>query len=144
MIHHFPPVTDRLPLIFDLPLRDTLHASRDTKILSTTVESSLQISSFMQNKPNFLDALMNVNSLITVDYEKKTLGERGKTKPIQSQLKPIKANIMPKQSQFKPNSNPIKPNFNSTQKGRKEKLTIDKCVKISENLIGVVKFVIMS
>jgi len=45
---------------------------------------------FMQNKPNFRKSQMNVNSLITIDYENKsnwTLGEN------------------------KPNSNPIKPNL---------------------------------
>jgi len=59
----------------------------------TTVKNPLQISSFMQNKANFLDALMNVKSFHTVDYENKsnwTLGEnKANTKPIQSQSKPI-------------------------------------------------------
>jgi len=44
----------------------------------------------MQNKPNLLDAQMNVSSILTMDYENKinwTLGQN------------------------KPNSNPIKPNF---------------------------------
>jgi len=44
----------------------------------------------MQNKPNLLDAQMNVSSILTRDYENKhnwTLGEN------------------------KPNSNPIKPNL---------------------------------
>jgi len=48
----------------------------------------------MQNKPNFQDAKMNVNSLITMDYENIanwTLGEN------------------------KPNSNPIKPNLRKAQ-----------------------------
>ena len=57
---------------------------------STTVEDSLQIGPFMQNKPNFKDAQMNVNSLITTDYENKSNWTLG---------------------QNKPNSNPIKPNF---------------------------------
>ena len=47
----------------------------------------------MQNKPNFWKSQMNVNKVLTRDYEKKTLGEHGKnkpnTKPIQSQSKPI-------------------------------------------------------
>jgi hypothetical protein len=57
---------------------------------STSVKDSLQIGPFMQNKPNFRKSQMNVNSLITTNYENKsnwTLGEN------------------------KPNSNPIKPNF---------------------------------
>ncbi len=60
----------------------------------------------MQNKPNFRKSQMNVNKVLTKDYEKRTLGERGKNKPnsnpIQSQSKPIKANKMPKQTQYKP------------------------------------------
>jgi len=67
----------------------------------------------MQNKANFLDAQMNVNSFITKDYENKsnwTLGEnkpnskpiKANTKPIKANTKPIKANKMPKQTQYKP------------------------------------------
>ena len=60
----------------------------------TTVESALQISSFMQNKPNFRKSQMSVSTVLTVAYEYKsnwTLGEN------------------------KPNTNPIKPNFSLTQ-----------------------------
>ena len=59
---------------------------------STTVENSLQISSFMQNKPNFPDDQMNVNKVLTKDYENISncsLAEnKANTKPIQSQYKP--------------------------------------------------------
>jgi hypothetical protein len=72
----------------------------------------------MQNKPNLQKSQMNVNKVLTRDYDKMDTWSIRKTKPIQSQFKanskpiqsqskPIKANIMPKQSQFKPNSNPI-------------------------------------
>jgi len=48
---------------------------------------------------------MNVNKVLTKDYENKTLSRSGKnkanTKPIQTQTNPIKANKMPKQTQFK-------------------------------------------
>jgi hypothetical protein len=61
---------------------------------------------FMQNKPNFRKSQMNVNSVYTVDYEKRTLGERGKNKPnsnpIQSQSNPIKAKTNPIQTQTNP------------------------------------------
>jgi hypothetical protein len=47
----------------------------------------------MQNKANFPESQMNVNKVLTEDYENETLGERGKnkanSKPIQSQTKPI-------------------------------------------------------
>ncbi len=64
-----------------------LYICRDT---STGIENSLQIRLFMQNKPNFRKSQMNVNKVLTKDYENKTLGERGKK---QSQTKPIKANF---------------------------------------------------
>ena len=80
--------------------------------ISTTVERALQIRLFMQNKANFRKVKLNVNKVITVDYEKRTLGQHGKnkanTKPIQTQYK---ANTNPIQSQYKPNTKPNKPNF---------------------------------
>jgi len=66
------------------------YASRDTKLPSTSVGNPLQISSFMQNKPNLLDALMNVTSFYTVDYQNIANCKLGENKP---------------------NTNPIKPNF---------------------------------
>ncbi len=39
---------------------------------STTVEEPLQISSFLTNKANFPDAQMNVNKVLTKDYENKS------------------------------------------------------------------------
>ena len=77
---------------------------------------------------------MNVNKVLTKNYENKTLGQSGKnepkTNPIRTQTNPIKANlqraqmnvsatitkeygiilnwaIYPKQTQFKPKTNPI-------------------------------------
>ena len=44
----------------------------------------------MQNEPNLPKAQMNVDKVITKDYEKRTLGERGKK---QSQTNPNKANL---------------------------------------------------
>jgi len=54
----------------------------------------------MQNKAKSQKSQMNVNNVITSDYEKRTLSERGKNKP--------KTN--PKQSQTKPNKAKTKPN----------------------------------
>ena len=71
-----------------------LHLSR------TLYKSTL----FMQNKPNFLKAIMNATSLITMNYENKsnrTLGEN------------------------KPNSNPIKPNFQKAQMNVNSLITKD-------------------
>ncbi|HIJ51804.1 MAG TPA: hypothetical protein HPP66_01465 [Planctomycetes bacterium] len=88
---------------------------------STTVESALQIAHFMQNKPNFQNAQMNVSRVSTKDYAKWTLGQRGKNKPntnpikpnfpaprgetnpIQTQSNPISPPHAAKQTQYKPN-----------------------------------------
>jgi len=85
----------------------------------------------MQNKPNLLNAQMNVSSVLTKDYENKRLCRCVKTNPIQTQFKP-KTNPIPERpkmnenlfatkvyenittfrlEQNKPNTNPIKPNF---------------------------------
>ena len=47
----------------------------------TLVKSPLQIAPFMQNEPNFRKSQMNVKHFNTVDYENRTLGERGKNEP---------------------------------------------------------------
>ncbi len=47
----------------------------------------------MQNKPNFKDAQMNVNSLVTIEYENISDWTLGQSKP----------NSNPIQTQFKPN-----------------------------------------
>ncbi len=52
-----------------------------------------QFESIMQNKPNLPDAQMNINSVITKDYENKSNWKLGENK----------AN----QSQYKANTNPI-------------------------------------
>jgi len=61
----------------------------------------------MQNKPNFLDAQINVNPYNTTYYENKsnwTLGEnKPNSKPIKPNSKPIKAKTNPIQTQNKPN-----------------------------------------
>jgi len=46
----------------------------------------------MQNKPNLPDAQMNVNTVITVDYENKSNWQLGENK---ANTKPIKANTNP-------------------------------------------------
>ena len=62
---------------------------------------------FMQNKANLLNAQMNVNSVLTMDYVNIRLRRRFKNKAKQTQFKP---NSNPIQTQFKANSNPNKPN----------------------------------
>ena len=60
-----------------------------------------QFELIMQNKPNFLNAQMNVSSILTKDYENERLADAAKTNPKQTQYKP---NTNPIQSQNKPNS----------------------------------------
>jgi len=89
---------------------------------------------FIQNKPNFRKSQINVNKVLSKDYENGTLGERPKTnpnKPNQTQFKAnsqnaknerklffkkklrrILARMAPqKQTQFKAKTNPISPIF---------------------------------
>ncbi len=58
----------------------------------------------MQNKPNLLDAQMNVSIFSQMDYKNKTAFRRGKNKP---------------------NSNPIKPNFQKAKMNVNLTLTKD-------------------
>jgi hypothetical protein len=51
---------------------------------------------FMQNKANFRKVKLNVNNVLTRDYDKMDTWSIGKTKP-------IKANSKPKQTQYKAN-----------------------------------------
>jgi len=90
---------------------------------STSVENALQISSFMQNKPNFRKSQMNVKSYNTKDYENKSNWTLGQNKPNSNPIKPnlrkAKMNVnltltkdYRKKDDFtvrknKPNSNPI-------------------------------------
>jgi hypothetical protein len=73
---------------------------------STTVESPLQIGPFCTNKPNFRKSQMNVNKVLTKDYEKWHLVNAEKTNPIQTQYKPNQSQLKPIKGQNKPNSNP--------------------------------------
>jgi hypothetical protein len=79
-------------LINDLHASKTLYSCRET---FTDVMSALQIKLFMQNKAKFRKVKLNVNKVLTTDYDKMDTWSSGKkqsqTKPIQSQLKPIQS-----------------------------------------------------
>ena len=96
-------------------IRSTLYAIRATsdeialyicRAIITYVERPLQISSFMQNKANLPDDQMNVNKVLTKDYENQRLIRRGENKPntnpIQTQSNPISPPHATKQTQNKP------------------------------------------
>ena len=112
-----------------------------TDFPSTLVESALQIHLFMQNKAKFRKSQMNVNKVLTKDYEKKTLSERGKK---QSQTNPNKANLLNAQmnvnkvlikdyenkpnwtlGENEPKTNPIKANFKKDKMNVTSLYTVD-------------------
>ena len=81
----------------------------------------------MQNEPNFQKVKMNINKVVSMEYEKGTLGERGKNEP---KTNPIEANLQKAQmyvnkvltkdyenisnwtlGENEPKTNPIKPNL---------------------------------
>ena len=78
-----------------VPIRHHLYKCR---------ENSTNQPLFMQNKPNFRKAKMNINLYSTRAYKNETAFRVRKNKP---KTKPIQAKTNPKQTQFKPNSNPI-------------------------------------
>ena len=67
----------------------------------TTVMSALQIKLFMQNKAKFRKSQMNVNEVLTKDYEKKTLGQVAKTNPKRTQNEPKRTQFQKSQNERK-------------------------------------------
>ena len=61
----------------------------------------------MQNKPNFGNDKMNINTFITMRYGNLDALMGAKTKPKQTQFKPNKANNKANKAKNKANSNPI-------------------------------------
>jgi len=53
--------------------------------LVLNAESGIELDMIMQNKPNFLSAHMNVNSLLARDYENKQVSRVQKNKANQTQ-----------------------------------------------------------
>ena len=110
----FPPPYSLLLTPYSLFLR-AYKAFYNCRETFTDVMSALQINLFMQNKANFRKSQMNVTKVLTKDYEKRTLGQLGKTNPIQTQYKansnPKQTQLKPKQTQFKPKQTQYKPNF---------------------------------
>lgn len=96
-----------LRLINDLRLFKPLYNCRET---FTDVMSALQIRLFMQNKANFRRSQMNVNKVLTKNYEQMDTWSIGKNK---ANTNPIQSQYKPNQTQNKPNTNPIKPNFSA-------------------------------
>jgi len=88
----------------DLRLCNGFYNCRET---ITNVVSALQIHFFMQNKPNFRKVKLNLNQVLTRDYEQldtwSIRKNEPKTNPIEPKTNPILANKTPIRTQFKPN-----------------------------------------
>ena len=109
-------------LINDLRRCKALYICRDS---STGIESSLQIKLFMQNKAKFRKVKLNVNKVLTKDYEKKTLGERGKkqsqTNPNKPKFKKAKMNITSYITKGYENKTPIRAPKKQSQISKRQK-----------------------
>jgi len=90
------------------------------KAPSTSVENSLQISSFMQNKANFRKVKTYASSVRTKDYENlwlyKSLKNKPNSNPIKANTKPIQTQLKQKQTQTKPIQTQTNPISNVTSK----------------------------
>ncbi len=65
----------------------------------------------MQNKPNLLNTQMNVNKVLTKDYENVRLHRRGKNKPNSNPIKPNSPSAIRNTQYAIRNTNPNKANF---------------------------------
>ena len=87
--------------------------------------SALQIKLFMQNKAKFRKSQMNVNKVLTKDYEKRTLGERGKkqsqTNPNKAKFKKAKMNVTSIITKAYENKTPILAPKKRTQFSKRQK-----------------------
>jgi hypothetical protein len=95
----------KLATVLSPSIRHTLYEIRSTK------DYVRKNNLFMQNKANFQKVKLNVNKVLTRDYEQMDTWSIRKTKPIQSQFKANQSQLKPIKCQNKPNSNPNKPNF---------------------------------
>jgi len=99
-----------------------LYNCRDT---STTIESSLQIKLFMQNKAKFRKSQMNVYKVLTKAYEEKTLGEHGKkqsqTNPNKAKSKKAKMNVTSIITVGYENKSPIRAPKKQSQTSKRQK-----------------------
>jgi len=78
---------------------------------SRSARTSAQKNLFMQNKPNLLNAQMNVNSVLTMDYVNIRLRSRFENKAKQTQFKPNQTQFYTICAENKPNQTQNKPNL---------------------------------
>jgi hypothetical protein len=97
--------------------------------ISTLVENPLQISPFLTNKPNFRKSQMNVNNVLTKDYEKMYSWSSGKNK----------ANSNPIQTQYKANTNPIQSQNKANQTQFQGQKTLPDAIKRLRRQVSIDK-----
>jgi hypothetical protein len=82
-----------------------------TTLKGVGIITYFQIHSILTNKAKVKYAKININSMITMRYEKMDIWLLGKTNPIQSQYKPKQTQLKPISMPIKANTNPNKANF---------------------------------
>jgi hypothetical protein len=91
----------------------------------TTVESSLQIKLFMQNKAKFRKSQMNVNKVLTREYEQKDTWSSGKkqsqTKPNKAKFKKAEMNVTKVLTKDYENKPPIRAPKKQSQTSKRQK-----------------------
>ncbi len=97
-------MNNELTMNYELPSTNCPNRRKAPSLAATTNKPPIQprlpnnYNIIMQNKANFSDDQMNVNKVLTKDYEEMTLGEYGKNEP---KTNPNKA----KQSQIQKGQN---------------------------------------
>jgi hypothetical protein len=71
---------------------------------------------FMQNKANFRNDKMNINTIVTMRYVNSDTWQSGKTKPIQTQFKAKQSQFWAKIKGVKAKTNPIQTQFDERPK----------------------------
>jgi len=85
-------MNNQLPTVICLLPSDLCLLTSDLCLrIFTTVESALQITSFLTNKANFQKSQMNVSAVKTMNYEQITMNNANKNKP---KTNPIKPNLV--------------------------------------------------
>jgi len=82
------PSRPKTSVISVISVAKNLFNQRNPRLINDLRSTKVYVRNYkknMQNKPNFRKSQMNVNKVITKDYEKRTPGQRGKK---QSQTKP--------------------------------------------------------
>ncbi len=115
-------------------IANRLNTQKSTSTRSLSMSLGTPADCFMQNKPNLLDAQMNINKVLTKGYENKRLCRRRGNKP---NSKPIYAQTNPNQSQFQYQickTNPIKPNL-SLPKGDQTQFQTRKIIPLAARIL---------